>query len=91
MEEKLYDVVVRNHSIETYGYDVTEVTKYLPDVVADNFAKASEDLDNEENRAYIQACYYVCMQMKSVTSTGKMDLNEGTIKDTARLILLGEL
>lgn len=88
---KLQEVVKGEKTIETYGFDVAEVTEHLPELAKDKFAKANEDMSNEENRAYVQACYYVYMQMKSVSSTGELDLTEMTIEDTVRLLLNGEL
>lgn len=87
---RLQEAIKGEKTIETYGFDVAEVTERLPELVKDKFAKANEDMSTEENRAYVQACYYVYMQMRQTSSTGKMDLTEMTIEDTARLLLAGE-
>lgn len=73
--------------IDTLGYDVTEVTKYLSDEMKERFAKASEDLSKAENKALVAACYDVLAQMKAVSSSGKMELSDRAIIDTQALIL----
>lgn len=78
---------LQEKKIETYGFDVTEVTKYISEDMADRFAKATENLDDEKNMVFIQACYNVLMQMKSVTSSGKAEINDGAILDTYNLLM----
>lgn len=81
---------MKQHGIETYGYDITEVTKYISDDMKDKFAAASEDMSKRENRLFMQACYNCVMQMKSVTSTGKVPISDSAIKDTYNLLLAAE-
>lgn len=73
--------------IETYGYDVTEVTKYISDKMKDRFAKASEDMGKPENIAFTQACYNLLMQMKSVSSSGKLMISDSAIEETYKMLL----
>lgn len=85
-----FNETAKNNGVNTYGYDITEVTKYLSDEMADRFAKAAEDMQQPANRAFVQACYSVLMQMKSVSSTGKLELSDSAIEDTYRLLLAEE-
>ncbi len=81
---------MKKYDIETYGYDITEVTKYISDDMKTKFAAASEDMDKRENRLFIQACYNCLMQMKSVTSTGQVSISDSAITDTYNLLLAAE-
>ncbi len=78
---------MKQNGIETYGYDITEVTKYISDDMKDRFAAASEDPSKRENRLFIQACYKCLMQMKSVTSEGKSQIADSAITDTYNLLM----
>lgn len=73
--------------LNTYGYDITEVTKYLSDEMADRFVKATV----EKDEAFMQACYDVLMQMKSVSSSGKIDISDSAVLDAYNLILGNEV
>lgn len=77
--------------INTYGFDITEVTKYLSDDMADRFVQATLAPEKEENQAFMQACYSTLMQMKAVTSTGKMEISDGAILDAYNLLLGNEV
>lgn len=82
-----FNDVAKKNGIETFGYDVCEVTKCLSEGMNKRFAKASEDLGKAENRALIAACYEVFMQMTSVSSGGKLELSDRAIIDTQALLL----
>lgn len=79
--------IFEKYGIDTFGYDVTEVTKYLSDDMADSFAEASKDLKKPENAALIAACYDTFAQMRAVTSTGKLDISDSAIISKMNLIL----
>lgn len=79
--------IFEQNDINTFGYDVTEVTKYLSDDMNDRFAAASEDLKKPENRAFIAACFDTFAQMRAVTSTGKLDISDGAIISKMNMIL----
>lgn len=82
-----FNEIAKNNGIDTFGYDVTEVTKYLSDEMKDRFAKASEDVTKRENCAFIAACYDTFAQMRAVTETGKLDISDGAIMDKYNLLL----
>lgn len=82
---------IKTWGVETYGYDIVELTKALSDKMADRFAKATENLADVNNRALVQACYNVYMQMRSVASGDReMLLDDETINTTKVLILQGK-
>ena len=85
-----FNEIAKKSGIETFGYDVTEVTKYLSEDMANRSAKASEDLSKQENKAFVAACYDVLAQMKAVSSSGKLELSDGAILDEYN-IKLGEM
>lgn len=87
MTNKNFYEEIKKYGIDTYGYDIIEVTKALSEEMGDDFAKATEDMSKIENRALVQAVYKTYMGMRSVSSSGELMLDDGAIQQMIGVIL----
>ena len=92
-EKKLYQAeqaAVEQAGVKTYGYTVRQVAEALSDEMNVRLGTALQDLYNIRSRAFVEACFDVYMQMKSVGSEGELKLADRTVIDTQTLLLAGE-
>ncbi len=79
---------VKTYGVQTFGYAVGEVKAALTEEMQNRFDKAAANLADVNNRALVQACYNVYMQMKSVAGGEReMLLDDETVNTTKVLIL----
>lgn len=73
--------------VETYGYNLQQVAAALSEAMLARLQKALGDLRNPGNRSLAAACFEVYMQMKSVSSSGDLQLADRAIIDAQTLLL----
>lgn len=73
--------------IKTYGYSLQQVMAALSEPMAERVRKALLNLQDANKRAMVAACFDVYMQMRSVSSSGDLQLTDRTIIDTHTLLL----
>ncbi len=78
---------VKAAGVETYGYGLEEVMAALSEVMQARLTKALNDLANPKSRCLVAACFNVYMQMKAVSSSGKLALNDRAVIDTQALMM----
>lgn len=73
--------------VETMGYELGEMMESLSEEMSKRLGSALQDLSSEVNKTLIAACFDVYAQMRAVTSTGKLELDDMTILNTQALIV----